>query len=143
MPDINFLAVLVAAIASMIIGSIWFGPLFGKTFMEGVGMNQWSVEKKQAMKKKMVWTYLQQFVLSLLIADVFAHLAWGMDLAMGRQANFMSGLSTGLWIWLGFALPIRYGQSLWSGKEFKYTAIDLGYWLVLLLTFGVIFSAWQ
>lgn len=143
MPDINLLAVLVAAIASMVIGSIWFGPLFGKTFMEGVGMNQWSAEKKEAMKKKMAWTYLQQFILSLLMAYVFAHVVWGMNVALGRQPDIMSGLSTGLWMWLGFALPIRYGDSLWNGKEFKYTAIDLGYWLVLLLVFGVILSVWQ
>ena len=34
---INFWAVLVSAIASLVVGSIWYGPLFGKMFMMGHG----------------------------------------------------------------------------------------------------------
>jgi hypothetical protein len=49
---VNFWAVLASAVASMVIGSIWYGPLFGKMFMQAMGMDQWSPEKREAMKKK-------------------------------------------------------------------------------------------
>ena len=63
----SFLAILLAAIASMIIGSIWYGPLFGKIFMREMGMEGWSSEKKAAMKKSMTVTYIWQFVASLVM----------------------------------------------------------------------------
>ncbi len=143
MPEINYLAVLVAGIASMVIGSIWYGPLFGKIFMEGVGMNIWSPEQKAAAMKDMWKMYLQQFICSLLVAYVLSHIIWGMNTAFDRSFDAMSGLSTGFWIWLGFILPVKYGESLWTNKRFKYTAIDLGYWLILLMVMGMIIAAWN
>ena len=35
---INFWAVLVAALSSFVIGSLWYGPLFGKTWMKLNGL---------------------------------------------------------------------------------------------------------
>ena len=43
---VNLWAVVACAVASMIIGSIWYGPLFGKAFMTATGMDQWTPEKK-------------------------------------------------------------------------------------------------
>lgn len=140
--DINYLAVLVAAISSIVIGSIWFGPLFGKTFMKGVGMDTWDEAKKTAMKKAMPLTYFKQFVMSVLMAMVVAYIVWIYKLVMPEVGDVSAGLQTGFWLWLGIALPVRYGESLWNGQEFKYTAIDLGYWLVLLLVYGTIISLW-
>ena len=57
MSDINFWAVLVCAIVSMIVGSIWYGPLFGKLFMREMGMDKWTPEKQAAMKKSMGMSY--------------------------------------------------------------------------------------
>jgi hypothetical protein len=51
MMDIHYWAVLVSAIVSMIIGSIWYGPLFGKLFMREMGMDTWSKEKQDANKQ--------------------------------------------------------------------------------------------
>lgn len=142
MPDINPLAILIAAIASMIIGSIWYGPLFGKLFMEGIGMNTWSPEQKAAAMKNMWKQYLQQFICSLVLAYVFAHVLWAFDKAMDDMSGIIAGLQGGFWMWLGFVLPIKYGESLWTNKKFKYLAIDLGYWLILLVVIGMILSVW-
>jgi hypothetical protein len=148
-PDINLLAVLIAAIASMIIGSIWYGPLFGKTFMEGVGMDKWSAAEKEAAMKGMWKMYLQQFVCSLVLAYVFAHVLWAMSLGaenykaeMPVMSAIVTGTIGGFWMWLGFILPVKYGESLWSNKKFKYLSIDLVYWLIVLIAMGMILSAW-
>ena len=37
MMSVNYWAVFVSAIASMVIGSIWYGPLFGKMFIREMG----------------------------------------------------------------------------------------------------------
>ena len=38
--DINWIAVLVAAVSAFMIGGIWYGPLFGKKWMELVGKTE-------------------------------------------------------------------------------------------------------
>lgn len=35
--EVNYLAVLVAATANLILGAIWYGPLFGKRSLLGMG----------------------------------------------------------------------------------------------------------
>ncbi len=37
---VNYVAVVVAALANMVIGYVWFGPLFGKMYMRLQGMTQ-------------------------------------------------------------------------------------------------------
>ena len=34
MMQVNFLAIIVCAVVSMIVGTIWYGPLFGKKWMK-------------------------------------------------------------------------------------------------------------
>jgi hypothetical protein len=54
--EINYLAVLVAALVSMVIGGLWYSPLlFGNIWMKLSGITQKDVEKakKQGMMKSM------------------------------------------------------------------------------------------
>jgi hypothetical protein len=53
MSEINWGAILVSVLASILIGSIWYGPLFGKIFMREIGMDRWSPERRAEEKKKM------------------------------------------------------------------------------------------
>src|SRR5207249_4845105 len=104
-------AVLVSAVVSMIIGSIWYGPLFGKKYMKAMGMNELSQEKKDAMRKSMTKSYALQFVASLVMMFVFAKIAAGAGiLSVGL------GLMTAFWVWIGFTVPLKLGDTLWGGK---------------------------
>lgn len=144
MPDINYLAVLVAGLVNMVVGFLWFGPLFGKIFMEGMGWNPTDMDaaKARMAKMNMTWTYIQAFIGALVMAYILSHFTWGMNEAFDRTADVMSGLSTGFWIWLGFVVPVLWGKILWEMKAFKYVAVDLSYYLVVLLINGVILSLW-
>ena len=136
MMDVNYLAVLVAAVASMIIGSIWYGPLFGKKFIKAIGMDNWSAEKQAAMKKSMWMSYVLQFVASLVMFYVLAGLVGGLD-----KMTLSGGLSVAFWVWLGFAMPIKLGDAIWGGK-WELFWIGMGGMLVTLLAAGAIIGAW-
>jgi len=135
--DINYLAVLVSAVASMVIGSIWYGPLFGKKFMAAMGMDQWSPEKQAEMKKGMAMMYVVQFIASLVMFYVLAWFIGGLD-----QMTLSGGLMTAFWAWLGFALPIKIGEAIWGGK-WPLFWIGIGNMLVTLLVAGAIIGAWR
>jgi hypothetical protein len=135
--NVNFWAVLVSAIASMVIGSIWYGPLFGKKFMSAIGMDTWSAEKKEAEKKKMGMTYLGQFLANLIM---FYILGWLMGALGAKSAT--NGLQVAFWVWLGFVAPVQFGQQIWGGKMSLFW-LGAGNMLLTLLAAGAILGAWM
>ena len=137
---INYMAVFAAAVVSMVIGYLWYGPLFGKLWMKEMWMSK---EKMDAAKKKgMTMSYGLMFVGSLLMAFVLAH-------ALVFASSFMhvtgmtAGLMSGLWNWLGFVAPVTLGSVLWEGKSWKLWCLNNGYYFVTLLAMGSLLSLWQ
>ena len=105
------MAVVASAIAAMVIGSIWYGPLFGKTFQKEMGMDTWSPERQAEEKKKMGKLYFMQLVASLVMFYVLA-------LFIGKEGGMSigSGVSVALWVWIGFVVPTQLGNAIWGGK---------------------------
>ena len=129
---VNIWAVLVSAVASMVIGSIWYGPLFGKTFMKAMGMEHMSEEKRSEMKKMMMPTYIKQFIASLVMFYVFA---WLMG-ALGAKSP-MNGIQAAFWVWLGFIVPVKFGDAIWGGKMALFW-LGVGNMLLTLAAAGAI-----
>ncbi len=130
----NLIAVIVSAIVSMVIGGVWYGPLFGKQFQAASGMDQWPAEKKAAEKAKMGKLYAMQAVASLVM---FYVLAMFVD-----QTGSVGGLTVAFWAWLGFVVPTQLGSAIWGGSM-KLFWIGAGNMLVTLLAAGAIIGAWQ
>ena len=143
MPAINYFALFAAAVSSMIVGAVWYGPLFGKLWIIGMGWDPQDAAKMAAMKQSAGPKYAQQFVGSLLMAFVLAHVLWAFRVALPEMAGVAAALMGGFWMWLGFILPVKYGDMLWGGKQFKYLSIDLGNYLVTLLVMGLILTLWR
>ncbi len=134
---INYWAVLASAVASMVIGSIWYGPLFGKMFMSLMGMDQWSPEKQAEMKKSMTLTYVWQFIASLVMFYVFAWL-----LGATNQVSVIGGLTAAFWVWIGFIVPLKLGDALWGGKMTLFW-LGIGNMAVTLAVGAVILGMWK
>jgi hypothetical protein len=134
---INYWAVLVAALASMIIGSIWHGPLFGQKFMQAMGMDKWSPEEQEKMKKSMVRSYILQFIASLVM---FFILSW--YITTGVRFGLVGGLANAFALWLGFVVPLSLSNAIWGGKMILFW-INIGGMLITLLTAGVIIGVWR
>ncbi|MCR4280574.1 MAG: DUF1761 domain-containing protein, partial [Candidatus Komeilibacteria bacterium] len=86
--------------------------------------------------------YIQQFIGALLMAYVLAHILWAYSLATPEISGWWAGVQGAFWIWLGFILPVKYGDKLWGDKKLKFVSIDLGYYLILLIIMGIIISVW-
>jgi hypothetical protein len=139
---INYLAVLVCGVAAMIIGFIWYGPLFGKTWMKIMHAESMSDAQKQAMKKNMGAMYFLQFVMSLITASVLAYFITNATTSMPS----VSGVSIAICAWFGFVLTTEAGAALWSGKPkkvaWKMFLISASGALVTFIIFGLILSSW-
>ena len=136
---INHGAVVVASIASMVIGFLWYGPLFGKTWMKLLDITPDKIESGKA--KGMGKTYAIAFVGSLVMSYVLAH-ALIFAAAYFKMSGVPAGLMSGFWNWLGFIAPVILGGVLWEGKPWKRWVLINGDYIVTLLVMGVILSLW-
>ena len=136
---INYLAVVVSAVIAMIIGGLWYGPLFGKMWTQLAGM---TAEKMAAeMAKGMAPKYAIQAIGSLIMSFVLAHSIIFASTYM-HVAGIAAGLEAAFWNWIGFIAPVTIGSVLWDGKPWKLWFLNSGYYLVLLVVMGAILGLW-
>lgn len=136
---INYLAVIGAAVVSMVIGMAWYSPmLFAKPWMEGLGVTP---EKLEAMKKQkggMGKTYAMQFLASLVMAYVFAHFV-----QVWQVADAHGAWQLAFWTWLGFIATVQLGSVLWEQKTVKFYAINVAHYLITLYAMTLVLTYWR
>jgi hypothetical protein len=129
---VNYLAVLVAAIASYVIASVWYGVIFRKLWMQLTGISD--------MKPKPMSMVLP-FVGSLVMSYVLVHsIAFGN--AYMHASGFATGLQGGFFNWLGFIAPVTLMGVVYEKRSWKLWVLDNGFWLLSLLVMGAILSSW-
>lgn len=136
---LNYLAVFFASLAGFVLGSIWFGALFGKQYMKLTGMTQEKVDefKKQGMiKSGMARKYAITYIGALVMAFVLAHTR---IVAVSIFDSFM----TALWVWLGFMVPVSMSEVLWGKQPIKLWMITISFYFVELFLMGIILSFWK
>lgn len=141
MPEvpINYLAVLVAGVSSMVTGFLWYGPLFGKKWLQYMG---WRPEEAEERKKGATRGYVIMFIGSLIMAYVLAHaLVFASEYT--KTTGVSAGLMVGFWNWLGFVAPVTVGAVLWEGKPWGLFFLNAGYQLLNLLVMGIILAVWM
>ena len=133
--EVNYLAVLVASVASMVVGFIWYHPaVLGKPWMALSGRTQADLEKE---KKEMPKVYGISYVLSLITAYVLFHVMT-LSLNFFNYAPLMTGLTSAFWMWLGFMMPVQATGTLFGDKKWKLFGINTGYQLASLLVMGLV-----
>ena len=133
--EVNFLAVAAAAVATMVLGGIWYGPLFGKLWMSAHGHTP---ERLEEMKKGMGKAYGLSLLCYLVMATVLSILISGVG-----AAGVWAGLRLGFYCWLGFAATIGLTSLLFSERRPATYLLDAGYQLAYLLVMGAILGAWR
>jgi len=131
--SIRILPVLVAGIAFMMLGGLWYGPLFAKSWISLIGKSE---EEMQAGAKPTV--YVWAFAAALVASYALALLI---------EATLMTTLKGGMWIGLVAALGFvatSFGSSyLFNQKPVKLYLIDVGYQVVALTIAGAIIGGWR
>lgn len=133
--DANIMTILVAAIAGMVVGAVWYSPkLFRGAWMKYSGVNRGDIKK--ANEKGMRKMYLMAFIGHIVTAYVLSYF-------IGHPGMASIGAAVGLWAWLGFVAPVHLGMVLWEGKPMQYFWINTLHALVTLLVMGMVIAAWS
>ena len=140
MIEVNYIAVLLAAVVSMAIGFAWYSTaLFGKPWMKLMGYTEKSMKESSKGMEKM---YALSFVLALLTAYVLSHVMTFSENFFGYSA-VQTGLTSGFWMWVGFVAPVQASDVIFGGKKWKLFWINTGFQLVSLLGMGLTLGLMQ
>lgn len=139
--SINWLAILVSAIASMVVGFLWYSPfLFGNAWMKLMDIKCDTPEEKAKMQKEAGPIYLQTFACCIISA---AFLALVITRMLVPSEDLLRGLKISFGVWLGFVATVQYTGSLFNKRPKGLFLIDTGYQLVSYLVMGAIITKWQ
>lgn len=131
---INYLAVLVAWIINIVVGSFWYSPAgFGKLWSRLSGVDMMKTPKKEtnrAIQFVAVSSLLQSFALALMLNSLNVK-----DLGQGIIASFI--------LWLGFTALTTVGNTLYQRQSWKFWWLNASYFLVVMVVNGALLSTWK
>ena len=133
---VNYLAVLGAAVASFVIGWLWYGPLFGKQWMKMMGIK----EPSEKEKKEKMGEMMPSMVIGLIAAAVTAAVLGGFIKMVGAAGAF-EGAAVGAMIWIGFLATTTLNGVLWEKKPTSLYVLNNGHLLVNIIVVGAIMGA--
>lgn len=133
---INYWAVLLAGIASIGIGILWYGFLFGSAWVRLMGFSE---ERMAELKRRgMARMYTVNFLSTLVMAFVLAHFV-----QLWKPIDIFGAFQLAFWTWLGFIATTMLAPVLWEGKLVRLYILNTSYQLVSLLVMAVILTLWK
>ena len=129
--QINYLAVVAAAVAAFVLGGLWYSLLFGKAWMALTGITE-----ERAVEANQARIFGIAFVWSLLGAGVFAMFLGPQPApAFAAGVGFLAGL-----FWVTGSLAINYQ---FERRPAKLLLINGGYHTLQYTLYGAILGLWH
>lgn len=126
--SVNWVAVIVAAVAGIIVGFVWYAPpVFGRRWARASG-----IELPQPGQVQPT-TYVGAVVTALVTAYVLAVLARGLG-----AATLADGAIVGAVAWLGFVATWLASGVFFEGRSVEWWALNAGQAIVSLVIMGAI-----
>lgn len=131
--QVNYLAVVLAMLSSMVVGSIWYAKaVFGEKWAKLAKVDTSKMNGSEAVKPILV-----TLVVSLITAYVLAHVAYLSNQFFGN--SFLNdSLMTAFWLWLGLTAARFVTHDAFEGRPSKLTALNLGNEFVTLMVMGLV-----
>lgn len=161
--EFNFLAILIAALASFIVGFIWYHPkVFGTIWMKEAGLTQEQLQKGNMLKifgLSMVYSLMLAVMMPTLVIHQMGALGMigGFEFVANAKPSYsaflqdygnafrtyqhgaLHGFISGIFL----VVPIIAMNSLFEHKTWRYAIIHAGYYIVLLTIMGAIICGWK
>lgn len=132
--QINLWAVVLATVASMVIGFIWYMPsVFGNVWMKLTKLDPKEMKARGSAAGPIVTT----IIVSLITAYVLAHMAY-LSHHFFNNSFFQDSVTTAFWAWLGFTVARFVTHDVFEGRPVKLTVLNSAHELVTIIAMGAV-----
>jgi len=130
---VNYLAVLIAAVAAFAWGAVYYMVL-SKQWLAAVGRTKADFDAQCRTPTPFVVSIVALLVMAWVMAGTLGHLGAG-------QVTAKNGIVSGLFLWLGYIVTIMAMSNVYGGRKTALTFIDSGHWIGVLVIQGAIIGA--
>jgi len=135
-PEINYIAVILATLSSMIVGSIWYAPkVFGNYWMKQAGVTP-SGNPKDAIRPIIV-TVIVSFVTAWVLAG-----ATFISFEFYGGSFLVNALVTAIVLWGGFTAARFITHDAFDGRTRGLTVLNCTHELVTIVVMALIIGVW-
>lgn len=136
--SINWLAVVLCVVASMIIGGVWFGPkTFFPIWWKAIGKSDSDSASGSSIGMGLTWGLI---IVCSFVQAVFMSLFVNSMGSMTGGTSLVSGATAGFLLWLGFVAPSSLTNKLFADR-LKAWVLEAGNHLVTFVVMGAIVGA--
>jgi hypothetical protein len=136
LPEINYIAVLLATLSSMVVGSIWYTPkVFGNRWMKLSGVTP-SGDAKDAIAPIVV-TLVVSFITAWVLAGA-AFIAY----SFYGGSFLVNTLVTAVILWAGFTAARFITHDAFDKRPAALTVLNIAHELVTVLVMALIIGVW-
>jgi hypothetical protein len=128
----QIILVLVAGVIQWLLGALWYGLIFKKSWRTLVGLAEGEKPKNA------VFGMVTSLIACLLLSFVLVHI-----IAWAGAMTFTDGFKLGVVCWVGFMAPPLFAQHIFEGRRVNLFAINAGYWLLAMAIGGAIMGAFH
>lgn len=131
--DLNFLAIIVSSVIYFAFGSVWFGPLFGKSWLRLVGLSLTEEDKKNAL-----FIFTKTFILDFVITFSTA-----LIILLTQSDNIIDALKVSIIIGLGFIIAPFLGNYMYAKRSMRLFLIESCYHVICIIVVSIILTLWR
>ncbi len=132
--EVNFVAVFVATVAAFMVGALWYGPLFGKSWKVLMGFSD---ETMKNMNMTLAKALSGGFVATLVLVFVLANFMHAL-----RVLTVGEALALAFWIWIGFVATIMSNSMWYENRPLKLYVINASHYFVALMVAAAVLAWW-
>jgi hypothetical protein len=136
--NVNFLSILVAAVAAWIFGGVYYTALSKQWIaVQGKTLEECRAEQAAKSGPAKVAPFIVVFISEIIIAWTLYGILFHLNMYTLR-----GGITSGLFCWFGFVLTTMATNNAFTGRRPMLTVIDGIGWLGAFVIIGAIVGAW-
>ena len=131
--QVNWLAIVLAAASTMVVGSVWYTPkVFGNLWMKLIGKSKKEIQSQSATKPILI-----TIVVSFFSAYVLAHVAY-LSNSFFEHSFLQDALTTAFWLWLGMTAARFITHDAFEHRPMQLTLLNVFHELVTFMVMALI-----
>ncbi len=146
LPEINYIAVLVAALIPGAFGALYFGPLLGKQWLASLGKTKEEMEPKNpavVYGLSFVLALMMSMFLKFTIELVHKGINESGELVFSSFHTFKHGALHGAMLAITLAVPVMISFAMFHKMKAKTIVLGAIFWVICFALMGGILDVWS